>query len=71
MTVSLYRISFVRFAGELRRRLAHIQLAGHHAGYEPRAVLFHKLDLSVGAVYGGIDVCDGLVQMLDDGDLFG
>ena len=64
----------VSLTGSLREvggRFAHVELAGDHVGDEARAVLAEELDLAAGAGDGGVDVGGGLVEVLDDGGLFG
>ena len=56
---------------QLRRRLAHVQLARHHVGNQARAVLLHQLDLAAGAGDGVVDGGCGLVKVFDDGALLG
>ena len=55
------------FIGQLRRRLAHVQLACHYVGDEAGAVLLDQLDLTASAGDGGVDVRSGLVEVFDDG----
>ena len=49
MAPLIYRVLVVGLVRQLRRRLAHVQLARHHVGDEPGAVLLEQLDLAAGA----------------------
>ena len=64
-------ISAIRILQQTAIRLAHVQLARHHVGDEPSAILLHQLDLPARAGDRGIDVGGGLVKVFDDGGLFG
>ena len=45
-----------RFVGQPRRRLAHIELAGHHVGDEAGAVFAEEFDLAFEAGDGGVEL---------------
>ena len=64
-------VSLTGFFREVGGRLAHVQLAGDHVGDEAGAVLAEELGLAAGAGDGGVDGGGGLVEVLDDGGLFG
>ena len=59
------------FFRQIGGRLAHVELAGDHVGDEARAVLAEELDLATGTAHCGVDVGSGLVEVIDDGGLFG
>ena len=69
----LYRVLVVGLVRQPRRRLAHVQLAGHHVGDEPGAVLLEQFDLASGAErWRRTMIGSGLPPaMLDDSGLFG
>ena len=62
---------FIASLRQIRCRLAHVQLPGHHVGDEARAVLAAEVGLPAGAADGGVDAGGGLVKVFDDGALFG